>query len=151
MRQLRLTSYPLLWQLTSNFSRWPKVPTTYADLGELHGLFRGWYYDVGGLHLSENSRARYGDVQELTDVCLDAGMQAGSPVPDNVYDELLQACSALRTALTEDLESRRQRSVIHRLRLAATHRRQKQKAAARLAEAKQRARKATRPGRLPET
>ncbi len=144
MRQLRLTSYPVLWQLTSNFSRWPKVTHTYGDLVEFHGWFRSWYYEVGGLHLSENSRARYGEVQELTAACLDAGAQAGSAIPDDVYDELLEACSALRTALTEDLESRRQRSFIHRVRLAAIHRQQKRKAANRLADAQRRAEAATR-------
>jgi hypothetical protein len=60
MRQLRLNSYPLLWQLTSSFSRWPRVTNTYADLEELHRWFRSWYYEAGGLHLSENSRAATG-------------------------------------------------------------------------------------------
>ena len=143
MRQLRLTSYPVLWQLTSNFSRWPRMALTYADLVAIHGRLRGWYYETGGIHLSENSRARYGEAQELTAVCLatpdDPGAQASSPVPDDVYNELLDACSALRTALTEDLESRRQRSLLHSLGLAARHRQQKQKAAKRLAVASQRA------------
>jgi hypothetical protein len=142
MRQLRLNSYPLLWQLTSRFSRWPRMTNTYADLEEFHRQFRVWYYDTGGLHLSENSRARYGEVQELMATHLGAPegqpmpVQPGGALPDSAYSGLLEACSALRTALTEDLESRRQRSLLHSVGLAARHRKQKTKAAHRLAEAK---------------
>jgi hypothetical protein len=142
MRQLRLNSYPLLWQLTSSFSRWPRMTNTYADLEELHRWFRSWYYEAGGLHLSENSRARYKEVQELMAAHLGASggqatpAQPRGPILDDVYGGLQEACSALRTALTEDLESRRQRSVLHSIGLAARHRKQKQKAAERLAKAK---------------
>ncbi len=142
MRQLRLDSYPLLWQLTSSFSRWPRITNTYADLDEFHRWLRSWYYESGGLHLSQNSRARYGDVQELMAAHLGAPegqttpVQPQGPVPDEVYGGLLEACSALRTALTEDLESRRQRSVLHSIGLAARHRKQKQTAAVRLTRAK---------------
>lgn len=142
MRQLRLTSYPLLWQLTSSFSRWPRMTNTYSDLEEFHRSFRSWYYETGGLHLSENSRARYGEVQELMATHLGAPegqpmpAQPSGPIPDPVYSGLLEACSALRTALTEDLESRRQRSILHRIGLAARHRKQKTEAAERLAKAK---------------
>jgi Toprim-like len=63
MRQLRLKSYPLLWQLTARFSRWPRMTNTYAELEGFHRSFRSWYYETGGFHLSENSRTRYGEVQ----------------------------------------------------------------------------------------
>jgi hypothetical protein len=142
MRELRLASYPLLWQLSSRFSRWPRVTNSYAELGELHAWFRSWYYEAGGLHLSENSRARYGDVQELLAAHLGAaeghelpGQSAGA-IPDGVYTSLMDACSALRTALTEDLESRRQRSLLVGIYLANRHRKQKREAAKRLVEAK---------------
>jgi hypothetical protein len=143
MRQLRLSSYPLLWQMTSQFSRWPRMPSTYADLDDLHRWFRSWYYEAGGLHLSENSRTRYGEAQELMAAHLGAleskeiSSQSPMPVPDDVYGRLLDSCSALRIALTEDLESRRQRSVLYRIRLAARHWKQKRNAARLLTKAKQ--------------
>jgi hypothetical protein len=118
------------------------MTNTYADVEEFHRWFRSWYYEAGGLHLSENSRARYGEVQELIAAHLAAPggqampAQARTPIADAVYDGLLEACSALRTALTEDLESRRQRSVLYSVRLAARHWKQKHKADKRLAEAK---------------
>jgi hypothetical protein len=143
MRQLRLTSYPLLWQLTANFSRWPRMTKSYADLEEFHRWFRSWYYETGGLHLSDNSRARYGEVQELMAANLGANegrdMPAQPPgrIPDEVYSGMMVACSALRTALTEDLESRRQRSMLQSVALWGRHKKQKWKAKKRLAKAKQ--------------
>jgi hypothetical protein len=142
MRQLRLVSYPVLWKLTSNFSRWPRATNTYADLEKFHRRFRTWYYETGGFQLSDNSRARYGDVQELMAAYLDAPegqampAQPDGPLPDGVYVGLMDACSALRTALTEDLESRRQRSALHSIRLAVRHEQQSRTARARLDTAK---------------
>jgi hypothetical protein len=143
MRQLRLQSYPLLWQLTSSFSRWPRMTNTYSDLDELHRWLRSWYYEAGGIHLSENSRARYGEVQELVAAHLGGpegeAIAAGPPGPisGDVYIGLLGACSALRTALTEDLESRRQRLLLFNIILAVRHWKQKWEAAKRLAKAKE--------------
>lgn len=143
MRQLRLTSYPALWKLTGDFSRWPRMTNTYVDLDALHGQLRSWYYDVGGLHLSENSRARYGDVQALMDVHLrvhdhdtTTPAQADETVSGGAYESLMDACSALRLALTEDLESRKQRSVLQRIRLLGRHWWQKRQADRRLKAAK---------------
>ena len=143
MRQLRLNSYPLLWQLTSRFSRWPRMANTYADLDDMHRWFRGWYYEAGGIHLSENGRTRYGEVQELMAAQLEAleskaiPSKSSMPIPDDAYGRLLDSCSALRTALTEDLESRRQRSILYSMRLAVRHGEQRRKAARRLAKAKE--------------
>jgi hypothetical protein len=143
MRQLRLESYPLLWQLTSRFARWPRMTNTYADLDELHRWLRSWYYEAGGIHLSENSRARYGEVQELVAAHLGGpqreaiAAQPPGPISGDVYAGLRDACSALRTALTEDLESRRQRLLLLSITLAVRHRKQKWKAAKRLAKARE--------------
>ena len=142
IRKLRLESYPPLWRLTSHFSRWPRATNTYEDLEQFHRRFRTWYYETGGLFLSENSRARYGNVQELMATHLGAADGGAMPpqhsgrIPDPVYTGMLEACSALRTALTEDLESRRQRSILYRTKLAFRHRRQRKGAATRLAAAK---------------
>jgi hypothetical protein len=117
------------------------MTNTYTDLEEFHRWFRSWYYEAGGLHLSENSRARYGEVQELMAAHLRVPegqampAQSSGPLPDDVYGGLMEACSALRTALTEDLESRRQRSVLHSISLAARHRKQRRGAAKRLTKA----------------
>jgi hypothetical protein len=130
LRNARLKFYPPLWQLTSQFSRWPRTPTTYGNLVTIHCDFRNWYYAAGGLYLSENARDRYGDVQEL----VEAHLAPRSPehndeeVPDLIYDDLMETCSSLRRALTEDLESRRQRSVWWTARKALLHRKQAREA-----------------------
>jgi hypothetical protein len=131
LREARLKVYPPLWKLTSQFSQWPRTPTTYGDLFTAHSALRDWYYTVGGLYLSENARERYGDVQKL----VAAHLTKRSPernderLPDLVYDDLRKTCSSLRTALTEDLESRRQRAIWWAASKALLHRRQRREAA----------------------
>ena len=82
--------------------------------------------------MSENSRTRYGDVQELVAAELDR-LPPTARLLDDTYEPLMDACSAFRTALTEDLESRRQGSIIWAARKRWEHRRQEKKAARRLA------------------
>lgn len=71
LRTLRLKVYPAVWRLTSMVPRWPQADPTYRDLWRLHLEPRTWYYDSGGLYLSENARTRYGEMQELLDAYLD--------------------------------------------------------------------------------
>jgi hypothetical protein len=138
LREARLKVYPPLWELTSQFSRWPRTPTTYGDLVTAHRDLRNWYYTAGGLYLSENARDRYGEVQEL----VAAHLRKRSPerndkkLPDPVYDDLMKTCSSLRTALTEDLESRRQRSIWWVASKALLHRKQHRQAARRISSGK---------------
>lgn len=133
MREARLTKYPPLWAKTSMFSRWPRTDATYAHLDSFHRDLRGWFYDVGGLYLSLNSRVRYGELQDIVAAHLrHRPRELGEQIPAAVYDDLMEACSAVRTALTEDLESRRQRSFWSALNRAWTHRRQQVKAQQRI-------------------
>src|SRR5437762_2234740 len=61
LRESRLKAYPSAWLLTAGFSRWPRTTATYADIEGSHRQLRAWYFQDGGLFMSENSRARYGD------------------------------------------------------------------------------------------
>jgi len=65
LRSERLAAYPPLWSKTQQVSIWPRVVVTRSAVELLHNDLRIWYYDKGGLYLSEAARARYGDVQEL--------------------------------------------------------------------------------------
>jgi hypothetical protein len=109
LRDLRLGPYRELWAMTALVSRWPTWPLTAAELDDLHWRLRAWYYGKGGLYLSENSRARYGEMQQV--IGLTVAAAADAAITPAAYRDLVATCSALRTALTEDLESRRQRSV----------------------------------------
>jgi hypothetical protein len=65
MRKLRLERYPVVWALTSVFSFWPRQHPREADLDAISDRLRNWYYASGGLTLSDNARARYGELQQL--------------------------------------------------------------------------------------
>ncbi|HZC69886.1 MAG TPA: hypothetical protein VE442_04275 [Jatrophihabitans sp.] len=65
LRERRLLAYPSVWNRTSVISRWPRTDAGRAHLARLHDDLRTWYYAGGGMYLSENARARYGDLQNL--------------------------------------------------------------------------------------
>jgi hypothetical protein len=137
LRSQRLELYPKLWSATAAVSRWPRVDVTRGSLEELHRDLRTWYYARGGLFLSESARARYGDVQELIATLLThTGGPADVLVPDG-YTALMNTASALRTALTEDLDTRRRKSFRENRRQARWHRKAAQEAQARISRARE--------------
>ena len=145
LRNWRLKVYPAVWRLTSIVPRWPQADPTYHDLWELHLALRKWYFESGGLYLSENARARYGEMQELLDAYL-AGRDRDdeTPVPhrafgaasaDSPYNALMDTASAFRTALTEDLSTRRTKSLLWAIVFWRRHRKEHDKAKKRLQSA----------------
>jgi hypothetical protein len=142
LRNWRLKVYPAVWRLTSTVPRWPQADPTYHDLWDVHLALRKWYYESGGLYLSENARARYGEMQELLDAYLDGRDRADeTPVPhrafgaakaDSPYKALMDTGSAFRTALTEDLSTRRTRSVLWAIVIWRQHRKEQREAKRRL-------------------
>jgi hypothetical protein len=140
VRQARIACYPQLWRLTSLVSVWPRSDPTLEDLHGLHRALRRWYYEVGGLYLSENARDRYGEVQELLAGVV-AHLRSWQPettagrLPGTTYKDLQDTCSALRSALTEDLETRAQRSVLRSIGLLWRHWGQGRRAKKRIARA----------------
>ena len=136
VRKARLESYPKLWRLTSLLSVWPRTDPKLEHLKRLHRDLRRWYFDIGGLYLSENARDRYGEVQEILALVLanfDSLEYPNGQPSGKTYEDLRDTCSALRHALTEDLETRAQRSVLRSVRLIWRHRWQGQQAKKRMA------------------
>jgi hypothetical protein len=130
LRDLRLAVYPQLWLRSAPLSFWPRSELTWDGLKDLHIELRRWYFSVGGMVLSERSRARYGDVQELLNAQLARHSSGTVAVEDHL--DLARTYSALRTSLTEDLSTRRQRSLLLALRSWRWHRRMALQARARL-------------------
>jgi hypothetical protein len=114
LRERRMEAYPPVWRETSALSRYPAADVTWADLKELHLAFRDWYFTTGGLFLSERSRDRYGEVQELLGAYLHKHRQddPAERVARDDYEGIAETCSVFRTAMTEDLATRRQRSLL---------------------------------------
>ena len=137
LRAERLEVYPELWGSTRAVSRWPRGSLTRLDLEQLHGTYRDWYYSTGGLYLSEPAGGRYGDVQELIAALLKhAPADSGSLLADASYTALMDSTSALRTALTEDLDTRKRTSLRETWRRARWHRTAAAKARQRIATAR---------------
>lgn len=93
----------------------------------LHGDPRTWYYTVGGLYLSENARTRYGHLQELLERIVDRG-DDNAAAADVVYVDVMEGASAFRSALTEDISSRQQRSLLATVSRGLAHRREDRRA-----------------------
>jgi len=135
LRTKRLTVYPPLWMATSAVSRWPRAKLSRAGLKQLHDDLRSWYFETGGLFLSARARARYGDVQELIEALLLRASEPAYLLVEDRYTDLMHTVSSLRTALTEDLDTRRRMSLLERTRRLVQHRRAKRATAARISRA----------------
>jgi len=132
LRDSRLDAYPPVWLVTAGLSKYPEAEITWSDLELQHLAFRTWYYTTGGLFLSARSRARYGDLQQVIGAYLVShaarGRDAGVSRDD--YEAIADTCSAFRTALTEDLATRRQRSLLLTLESRRWHKREHARAEA---------------------
>ena len=141
LRGTRTKLYPAAWRNTAAISQWPKSELTWGGLRALHKDLRNWYYgeahpgatdpSPGGLYLSRNSQKRYADMQGLIDLALPEAAHDHESVPDEYYEPLRAGCSAFRTALTEDLETRRKRSVWWTIETYRLHQKQAGEAATR--------------------
>ena len=76
VRERRIDCYPRVWLMTSMMSVWPRSVLTQGDLNGLYFALRRWYYETGGMYLSENASARYRDLQGLLARIL-SNLQAG--------------------------------------------------------------------------
>ena len=111
LRDERIRLYKLLWQTTGLLPLWARDPVTYADLVHMGRELRDWYFEEGGIYLSRQSRARYGELQEgVAAVLATRRARPADPVDADDYEDVRSTCSALRISLTKDLSSRRGRS-----------------------------------------
>lgn len=108
LRSRRIDAYAELWKATGLLPAWPKATgVTYADLQQLSQTLRSWYYDKGGMFLSRSTHANaYGPLQGAISELLRTGKSG--VLSDADYDLIRRQCSTLRTALANDIESRRE-------------------------------------------
>jgi hypothetical protein len=106
LRQRRVHAYEPIWERTGLFPRWPRATgITREQLLGLSEWCRGWYFREGGMWLSENARTAYGEMQGAFNRVLQ--LSGEGILSEQEYDQLMAACSAFRSQLTEDLLSRR--------------------------------------------
>ena len=108
LRERRLTAYSRLWALTEPLAIYsPAEALTPQGARAMSERLRTWYF-THGLLLTEAARDKYFGLQKM----LTAERIAGAPAPTAslkppILDELQEASSAMRTALSRDVASRR--------------------------------------------
>jgi hypothetical protein len=108
LRAKRIPVYAELWKATSLLPKWPRATdVSYEQLGELSKTLRRWYYHSGGMYLSQTThRGAYSPLQDAIGKLLVEGKTG--MLSDADYDKIRDCCSALRSALANDIESRRE-------------------------------------------
>jgi hypothetical protein len=109
LRSKRIEVYKELWsqlQLLARYDR-PK-PIKRKTLEKLTVAMREWYFEVGGLYLSEEARKDYFALKEtIKDVLESRKYRADEVLDSPELDLLLEKASLLRARLTRDVGTRK--------------------------------------------
>jgi hypothetical protein len=106
LRQRRFDAYQKLWQMTEIFPLYPiRSQVRYGDLLPFAEELRDWYFKVGGILMSKDTRDTYFKAQN--ELKGHIAKNRSDIIEDEVYEHIRMACSRLRTELTDDLLSRR--------------------------------------------
>lgn len=108
LRIRRIGVYAELWKSTALLPMWPRAAgVTYEQLMRFSEALRTWYFETGGMFLSRSThRDAYSPLQEALREVLQS--HPTGVVSDAHYEFIRKRCSALRTALAGDVESRRE-------------------------------------------
>jgi len=108
LRTKRIGVYEELWKATAILPKWPKATdVTYERLLQFSETLRTWYFQKGGIYLSRSTHTNaYGPLQDALAEVLRT--RKSGPVSDEDYETIRIRCSALRRALADDIESRRE-------------------------------------------
>lgn len=107
LREERIEAYKALWKELDRLAYYaPERPLTYAIAHELATALRTWYFDIGGLLMSERTREPYFDLQRALKAVGDVCTGADEELPRPTGDALKQLGSRLRTSTTDDVATR---------------------------------------------
>jgi hypothetical protein len=116
LRKDRMEAYKVLWGITGKLPLYPPEPNLpYVSLLRISKAMREWYFNVGGIYLSAETRDVYFSVQKFL---IDYSQKQGIlfPYTDETsqkyneasdYEKVRRKLSDLRTQLTKDIDSRR--------------------------------------------
>ena len=112
LRQERLAVYQDLWKRLKPLARYSvERPLTRQVVRATSDSMRDWYFDVGGIYLSQRTRGPYFDLKEAMQLVIDSPEWRKEPdqvLPDQTLQPLLKCGSALREALSNDIGTRQQ-------------------------------------------
>lgn len=108
LRKQRIEAYQALWKILEPLAYYaPPSAVTHALARELAEALRSWYFEVGGLFLSEASREAYFDLQKgLGGVIKEPPDVDHLPLDAHRFERLRGIASKLRTTLTQDTATR---------------------------------------------
>ena len=106
LRRDRISVYKQLWSKLEPLAKYaPAKALTHDDAHGLASALRSWYFEEGGLFLSEPARNAYFGLQEALKTVTEHSKQ---PLPHPVLALLMERGSELRTQLTRDVGTRAQ-------------------------------------------
>jgi hypothetical protein len=110
LRNDRLAAYKELWALTKTLPLYARTePVTGNTLWEMAIALRNWYFDKGGIFLTDNSRDAYFDLQKkIKSVVEDPQADLTRELDGPTFKAVRELSSNLRTNLSSDLRSRKQ-------------------------------------------
>lgn len=107
LRNRRIEGYSSLWRSTGLLPKWPPNRTIeYEDLNKLNDRLSQWYFEEGGIFLSRSAHNNNFDPLRAALAKLQLDEEVGL-VSETHYEEIRELCSKLRSALSYDIQSRR--------------------------------------------
>lgn len=107
LREERIEAYKVLWKELEPLAYYaPEKPLTYQVAHDLSRDLRKWYYETGGLLLSERTREPYFDLQRALAKIRLADAKPEDALPGSAIDAVKQLASRLRTSTTDDVATR---------------------------------------------
>ncbi len=111
LHENRLAAYTALWPLLKPLAPYsPEKPITYHIVKDTSEKMRDWYFDVGGIFLSSESRGPYFDLKDDMKKIIDDPVLKGEtdrPLDEELLKPLHRHGRALREALSNDIGTRR--------------------------------------------
>ena len=92
----RFNSYKELWAILGQIPRWPRAEdVSYLRLLSMSEKMKNWYFDNGGILMSEKTGKKYGNVQEEINGKLCTKREdKNAIIRDEEYDNVQKLCSA---------------------------------------------------------
>jgi hypothetical protein len=117
LRRDRIGVYKHLWKALEPLARYaPPGEFTFNKAHNLAVALRAWYFEEGGLFLSEPARDAYFDLQKALK---GLGDRSDHAVPQATLETLMGLGSELRTHLSQDVGTRQQAMLKHKVSPAA--------------------------------
>jgi len=109
LRTERVNVYKKLWNFLQPLAKYSRpAPFTRGSAGEMAEALRVWYFEVGGLFLSERTRDAYFEVQEsLKAIAEDESIKHTKELDELTFESLRVKGSTLRTCMARDVGTRR--------------------------------------------